>query len=374
MFLRDFLSPEAGQKRREWLDDTLGNIIPPELRGWVNAGAELNPVTNMERAGTAAKGIVQPGASGWDRMAAAGDMATNMAAVLAPVAGAKLAGTAGADGANAIVEALTAASPMKGAVDDFLADEFGGVGFRAYHGSPHDFDRFSLDKIGTGEGAQAYGHGLYFADSEDVARSYRDNLSNPDWARARNMREQAEWELRELANAVDVSEHRSKAEILRDLERYSEAEMQLATNGQAGRMYEVNINADPADFLDWDKPLSEQPAKVQEWFDSRGITPGFAGNQSGAELMMAETSLLGPDGVADALRSANVPGVRYLDHGSRFNAMDGTGPSSNTRNYVVFDDKLIEIIRKYGWAAAAPIFAQYGMTPEEAQAQYQNQQ
>jgi hypothetical protein len=32
---------------------------------------------------------------------------------------------------------------------------------RAYHGSPHNFDRFSLDKIGTGEGAQAYGHGLY---------------------------------------------------------------------------------------------------------------------------------------------------------------------------------------------------------------------
>lgn len=47
-------------------------------------------------------------------------------------------------------------------------------GITAYHGSPHDFDKFSLDKIGTGEGAQAYGHGLYFADSEGVARSYRD--------------------------------------------------------------------------------------------------------------------------------------------------------------------------------------------------------
>src|SRR5258706_8248564 len=31
----------------------------------------------------------------------------------------------------------------------------------AYHGSPHDFDRFDLSRIGTGEGAQAYGHGLY---------------------------------------------------------------------------------------------------------------------------------------------------------------------------------------------------------------------
>src|SRR5574337_974109 len=39
----------------------------------------------------------------------------------------------------------------------------------AWHGSPHDFDRFSLDKIGTGEGAQAYGHGLYFAGKREIA-------------------------------------------------------------------------------------------------------------------------------------------------------------------------------------------------------------
>ena len=48
---------------------------------------------------------------------------------------------------------------------------------KAFHGSPHDFDEFSMDAIGTGEGAQAYGHGLYFAGNEDVARAYRNNLS-----------------------------------------------------------------------------------------------------------------------------------------------------------------------------------------------------
>src|SRR5215510_3136348 len=46
-------------------------------------------------------------------------------------------------------------------------------GIRAYHGSPHDFERFDLSKIGTGEGAQAYGHGLYFAENEGVAGEYR---------------------------------------------------------------------------------------------------------------------------------------------------------------------------------------------------------
>ena len=51
-------------------------------------------------------------------------------------------------------------------------------GITAYHGSPHDFERFDMSKIGTGEGAQAYGHGLYFAQNEDVARGYRDDLTN----------------------------------------------------------------------------------------------------------------------------------------------------------------------------------------------------
>jgi hypothetical protein len=50
-------------------------------------------------------------------------------------------------------------------------------GIRAYHGSPHKFDRFDMSKIGTGEGAQAYGSGLYLAEAEPVAKKYRDKLS-----------------------------------------------------------------------------------------------------------------------------------------------------------------------------------------------------
>jgi len=51
-------------------------------------------------------------------------------------------------------------------------------GIIAFHGSGADFDEFRLEMIGTGEGAQAYGYGLYFTDSEDIAKFYRDTVSN----------------------------------------------------------------------------------------------------------------------------------------------------------------------------------------------------
>jgi len=53
-------------------------------------------------------------------------------------------------------------------------------GIIAFHGSGADFDEFKVDKIGTGEGAQAYGYGLYFTDSEDIAKYYRSAVTGMD--------------------------------------------------------------------------------------------------------------------------------------------------------------------------------------------------
>ena len=47
-----------------------------------------------------------------------------------------------------------------------------------FHGSPFNFENFSTDSIGTGEGAQAFGWGLYFTNQEGIARFYADKLSN----------------------------------------------------------------------------------------------------------------------------------------------------------------------------------------------------
>jgi hypothetical protein len=173
-------------------------------------------------------------------------------------------------------------------------------GFTAYHGSPHQFDAFDLSKIGTGEGAQAYGHGMYLAENEGVARSYK----------------------------------------------------MAGQPGGVGHMYEVNVNADPERFLHWDKPLNEQHPDVQAAFGESGplseVGKYFANNPrlatNGAAIedtlkMMGHTSA----SAAQALNDAGIPGIRYLDQGSR-------GAGEGSHNYVVFDANTMNIIRRYGLA------------------------
>lgn len=47
---------------------------------------------------------------------------------------------------------------------------------RAWHGSPHDFDKFDLGYIGTGEGFNNHGYGLYFSKSKKIAQEYKKRL------------------------------------------------------------------------------------------------------------------------------------------------------------------------------------------------------
>lgn len=250
----------------------------------------------------------------------------------------------------------------------------------AYHGSPHSFDRFDLSKIGSGEGAQAFGHGLYFADNEGVARSYRDALqhkapvepiqaSGGPAALIQNAIREArkfpeEERMAALNNWLHETEGMASGKFAPPemLENVKEAKRLIAsgevnpnlTNG--GSMYQVRINADPEHFLDWDKPLSAQSPHVQQAIQPRLETLKSAGAQfsedpTGQTLWRAAHPQGGVD-VTDfnigpaaqgsqILREAGIPGIKYLDQGSR-------GAGEGSRNYVVFDDKMIDILKKYG--------------------------
>ena len=46
-----------------------------------------------------------------------------------------------------------------------------------FHGSPYEFNNFDMSKIGSGDGLNKYGYGLYFADREDTAEYYAQDLT-----------------------------------------------------------------------------------------------------------------------------------------------------------------------------------------------------
>ena len=100
------------------------SLIPPNLRGLFSMLADVNPVRDMEQAGTAARGLFSPDASGMERVGFLGDMLSNMAPTLGPVAAAK----AGTPVTNAIMEGLLGWAPgVDDAIARGLADESGAL-------------------------------------------------------------------------------------------------------------------------------------------------------------------------------------------------------------------------------------------------------
>lgn len=70
-------------------------------------------------------------------------------------------------------------SIVKEEIDKFLLKEIVQTDMTLYHGTPHDFIRFQTKNIGTGEGSQCFGYGLYFTENKSVAEFYANMLKRP---------------------------------------------------------------------------------------------------------------------------------------------------------------------------------------------------
>jgi hypothetical protein len=287
-------------------------------------------------------------------------------------------------------------------------------GIEAYHGSPHKFDKFSMDKIGTGEGAQAYGHGLYFADSEDVAKGYRETLSEgPRRAALANrltLPDEYKYENELFVNQLDQNKG-DIGETLSDLRRYANSfksdgdyqsfnrldefakrvESKYPSGGKLelednyGALYRTELDVDPDTLLDWDKPLSEQSEAVQGRLRGMGsarITDlldnppkynkggdywEYGGNTyeskaealsdfSAEDIMHSDRAGIGrtPQEISTLLKDNGIPGIRYKDGMSR-------GADGGTSNYVMFDDSKISI-KERGMATPAALAVTAGVT------------
>jgi hypothetical protein len=239
-------------------------------------------------------------------------------------------------------------------------------GITAYHGSPHDFDQFDISKIGTGEGAQAFGHGLYFAQSEPVAKSYAEELTTNPVVNSALQSGQFDDDpsFRAAASVRYLGGEKKALETLKsnpDTQRTRENIAAILDGSYKkhlfpkGHMYEVNIDAHPDHFLDWDKPLQEQPHVMQKLVEAGALKPdgelSFMYNESprhGGEMYQRLTSPMASkltggksqQHASDFLHGIGIKGIKYFDQQSR---KEGEG----SRNYVVFDDKLVNVKRKY---------------------------
>ena len=249
---------------------------------------------------------------------------------------------------------------------------------RAYHGSPHEFEKFDPEFIGSGEGAQAYGHGLYFAENPEVAEGYHRELADPQLYLKGKPLEDIKFQSPEyyadmaLKNAFksdfrapSESPFRSSRHHLETLKEHGrlpdddtyERAMQImqdwknagAEVKRPGHVYEVDINAPQEHFLDWDNPLINQNAYniIRQSWDERLGDPDIIADRlrlrptsTGRDLHEAIGGQSKPEAVSETLQGAGIPGIKYLDQGSR-------GFGEGTRNYVVFDPNLIDIKNRY---------------------------
>lgn len=267
----------------------------------------------------------------------------------------------------------------------------------AFHGSPHKFEKFDVSKVGTGQGAQSYGHGLYFAENPEVAKSYSPAFSG----RTEHAQKMLQNIAQRRAAGGESPEHLTRTE------QYWKDELQAAGKSS---MYQVNIpDEHVAKMLDWDKPLSEQAPEVRKVLIEAGLIADkskfsdaqiyarakqyFEGPRSMAhvreDIGMAERvregykvfqegpqafrkwlemqpsgssvvqGMIGPGPAAEymspaqlyskiaatpaeaseKLKQLGIPGIKYLDQGSR---QAGQG----TRNFVIFDPKILKDVKR----------------------------
>jgi hypothetical protein len=248
-------------------------------------------------------------------------------------------------------------------------------GMITYHGSPHRINnvdeanpmgKFDLSKVGTGEGAQAYGHGVYLAESPDVARQYAGSLSA-----ARATQPVGNVDLTQLYQSMpndvpdnllaarrDFRELQGMGELsAADRRDYLQAVQNNIVGGKGGNFYTVDLPDEHiAKMLDWDAPLSEQPEQVQELANrlyteysapslARGVPPATKPPMTGKDLYLLAMNA-GPGELTGGqqrasryLRSLGIPGIRYLDGGSR-------GAGQGTRNFVIFDGDTAKILKR----------------------------
>jgi len=261
----------------------------------------------------------------------------------------------------------------------------------AYHGTPHEIKGgFDISKVGTGEGAQAYGHGMYFAENPKVAEGYQSALGkwidrikigdtempvNEAMIKYANDGEGSAKALERMKNkgqlTIDQYNNMIKDVVIPEIRVNAKIpkEKWETVEGLAGNLYKVDI---PDEYIptmmDYDKPLGQQSAIVKKALNNikKQITPDMKMELGGDMNLLFGKDITpvqflntmeiihptGEVGIGEKmLNELGVKGMRYLDATSR-----DTG--KGTSNFVVFDPKEVKILEKNGQPSRKEIIEQ----------------
>nr|DAK24928.1 MAG TPA: crystallin beta/gamma motif-containing protein [Caudoviricetes sp.] len=247
----------------------------------------------------------------------------------------------------------------------------------AWHGSPYDFDVFDLGAIGSGEGNQAHGWGLYFAKTKEVAQAYKDvlgvdsvEITSGDTKYRLN--DDIEWYDDKTKSIIDadsplsmaltaLSEEGNKAKAIKNLTDFINSKkdnksdyvvaqikrakqaVQILKDGnfdthQWNTMFEVDIPENEY-LLNEQKNIEKQSQVVKNAISqiSNELNSSVLNNSnlSGKEFYKLLSKKLGGDKLASQkLSDFGIKGITYKGE------QDGVC-------FVVFDDKAIKVIQKY---------------------------
>lgn len=149
-----------------------------------------------------------------------------------------------------------------------------------FHGGPNRFDTFPLEHIGTGEGAQMHGYGVYVAEQKGVGIHYRTTRGGQIFYKGKP--------INELMHNLLITKQYNRAALVEDFvikmdhealdkDYYSAEDWKwfeeeiLPDIKQEGMLAEVEIPENDV-LLDEQKTFENQPEKVQKAIKSLGIS------------------------------------------------------------------------------------------------------
>ena len=229
------------------------------------------------------------------------------------------------------------------------------------HGSPHKFDKFSTEKIGTGEGAQVFGWGLYFTDLDSIARNYADNSNLIE----RYLNFIYEFGVPDRFYQIPENKRQNKESLIKYINEQIKGfegnifqqkewnKLKNAIESYNSSIYKVSIykgkSPDQYTFLEWDKSVSQEIfKKINDLAISKNdviikmLSEGInTKNIEGSALYKNLSRQLGSDKAASLfLLEAGIDGIKYPAESISRGA---TSDTTRGFNYVVFDDSAVTI-------------------------------